>query len=510
LAAREAFLATLGDYSAGRTDLSAVLTCLGQVLRQQQALVRLVGLYNRDIAEYAMTVAPPSIGPQELLGMLIRPSRQPLRPLVSDNIPRSAETPSATSGVEPAAFEEAVPTPAVRPSEQTPTPAVRPDEQTPTPAPREMPPVAEPPAEPGAELTQPDDSGWMPSGSTGASPTPADVPLELPPLPPLERLEEPDKAPEDEPKEVSQPASPVMELPKPALVPVEPEEIEPLKPIPTTVRKPVTVEEVPSAAVAATTVPALYGGLADATPARRAKQLALALHWDRSLPEGVGSPISLQECLSRVSASQREATVVAYWEARRLAAEYQAVVTQAELIDDLFATAKPDNARDRSRLHSAKQTTTAARHEAHAALLEGLYELARRIDRASDTRWPMPSTTPHSGPYLLRLDERPRELAQTWQMKRLAATIPTLGKGLQDRAAAVTDADAARAAAAAKFATGDRDLEVVLASISRQTEETFAFLDSLSEYNRAIVEYALTVLPTATPAEQVVATLVVQ
>ena len=136
--------------------------------------------------------------------------------------------------------------------------------------------------------------------------------------------------------------------------------------------------------------------------------------------------------------------------------------------------------------------------------------MARRIDRASDTRWPMPDTTPHSGPYLLRLDARPRELAQTWQMKRLAATIPTLGEGLQDRAAAVIEADAARAAAAADFAAGDRDLEGALASVSRQTEETFAFLDLLGEYNRAIAEYALTVLPAAAPAEQVVATLVVQ
>ena len=42
----------------------------------------------------------------------------------------------------------------------------------------------------------------------------------------------------------------------------------------------------------------LYPALVDAEPAVRAKQLTVALHWDRSLPEGIGKPMNLPDCLA--------------------------------------------------------------------------------------------------------------------------------------------------------------------------------------------------------------------
>ncbi len=87
-------------------------------------------------------------------------------------------------------------------------------------------------------------------------------------------------------------------------------------------------------------------------------------------------------------------------------------------------------------------------------------------------------------------------------------TIPGLGENVQQHAAAVVEADAARVAAAEKYRTGGVPLEQVLDGVARQMEQTLAFLNTLTEYNRAIAEYVLTVLPPTTPADRLVAALV--
>ena len=43
-----------------------------------------------------------------------------------------------------------------------------------------------------------------------------------------------------------------------------------------------------------------------------------------------------------------------------------------------------------------------------------------------------------------------------------------------------------------------------------QTRQTLAFLETLTAYNRAIAEYALTVLPPETSADDLLATLAVE
>ena len=88
--------------------------------------------------------------------------------------------------------------------------------------------------------------------------------------------------------------------------------------------------------------------------------------------------------------------------------------------------------------------------------------------------------------------------------------IPGLGESVQQRATAVVEADAARAAAAEKYRSGAATIDQVLDGVAAQTEQTTAFLDSLTEYNRAIAEYVLLVRPPATPADKLVASLVVK
>ena len=483
-AAQDALAATLDAQRQGQLEVSAVLTCMRQYLRQQQALIRSVRLYNSDIADYALVVVAPGTGAQELIAMLIGPKRAEIRPLVAEDAVSRIGKSNGASAVERTVHEEQVPTRAVRPKKTPTAPA------TPADIPEES--DKQPPSS---------DAGWAPSASSQKTgPTLMPPQTGSAPLPPAE-----------------EPAQPTPERAKRPLVPVEPG---PLRPIPMETDKPVVQDASPLQPVPDTlsppsersespvATPALYSGLVDATPGSRAKQLALALHWDRSLPEDVGSPITLEACLRSSPAAGRLTMIQAYWRARQRAAEYQVVLSQAELVGDLSANASPDDRRGLLRLHSAKLTTAAAVHEAHAALVEAQFELARRIGRESDTQWPVPETTPHSGPYLLKLDEQPRTLVESWPLRRLAATIPVLADHMRERATAVVEADRARAAAAG-YAGDTPPLEQILSGISRQTDETLAFLQAITDYNQAIAEYALAVLPADVSPERLTAALVV-
>jgi len=448
LAAADALSASAEAYRQGGSELSAVLICARQHLRQQQALIQSVCLYNHDIAEYVFGAVPPGTNAHGLVGMLIKPAGESIRPLVNEDTPARPVSPETDLRVEAAGHDQQLPTPAVRqdPPATTP-PATTPPATTP---PATTPPATTPPAQ--------DDT-----------PSPAQVP-------------------------------------KRAIVPVEPL---PLKPAQRQADKPVVEEDSAAAVNAAATVPPLYPALLDAAPGVRARQLALVLHWDRSLPEAIGPPIGLKTCLESCSRADRLSMIEAYWQARQRAAEYQVVVSQAELLDDLIGLVSRRDGGGSARLHSAQLTTAAAVREAHVALIEAQFALARQIGRLSDSPWPIPSTAPHSGPYLLKVESQPKELIQSWPLRRLASTIPTLAECMRDRAQAVVRSDSARAAAVTGYRDGTRSVEQALSAISRQTDETLAFLQTLSDYNRGIAEYVLAVLPEDAAAGRVAAALVV-
>jgi hypothetical protein len=112
--------------------------------------------------------------------------------------------------------------------------------------------------------------------------------------------------------------------------------------------------------------------------------------------------------------------------------------------------------------------------------------------------------------YLLNLEAQPRRLVESWPTRRLAATIPAYNSSVQDHAAAVVAADVARVKAGEKYVLGNLPIEQALDEIAGQTRQTFAFLQTLTDYNRAIAQYALTVLPADASPAKIASALVVQ
>ena len=226
-------------------------------------------------------------------------------------------------------------------------------------------------------------------------------------------------------------------------------------------------------------------------------------------------PVTLEECLSRQNGGDRRATVEVFWIARQRAAEYQAVVQELEFLDNLLPVvlerrSKPEGAVEMLFLRAARQNAKANLQEAHAALIETQFELAVRTQLTAESVWPLPSTPPHAGQYLLNLEAQPRTLVQSWPMRRLAATIPAYSTSVQEHASSVVAADTAREKAIEKYTAGNLPVEEVIEEVARQTQQTFDFLQTLTDYNRSIAEYALTVLPPDASSARIASALVVQ
>ncbi len=170
--------------------------------------------------------------------------------------------------------------------------------------------------------------------------------------------------------------------------------------------------------------------------------------------------------------------------------------------------ALPDNASDGRRLRVARAAAAASAAAAHADLVDAQFHLAEAVGQSANRVWPTAVTRPHAGPYLLKSESLPPELARSWPLRRLADMVPRLSGNVREQATAVVEADAARVEAEAAWLDGAAPFEDVLRALDRQTDRTLAFLASLTAYNRAIADYALRVLPDTTPDEQLVKTLV--
>jgi len=497
-AADDAVLAIAEAYARGAADVTTVLDYRAQLGRRRQSFLAAVCDYNHDIAEYAMAVAGPETSAPVLVTMLIQVQRpaasrstsgdsgepRPLRGGAEIVSPRDSE-------VQPATLNEPLPA--------TPTePLAEPNAGRPTPAPpRESPlPTGEPTPAPPQESPLP--IGEPTPAPPQESPTPAGEPAPVPPTESQPAGEEP----AGEAFDPAAPAAPSLQL----LVPIPASDPEP---------QPHTTNRVDlDRGAAAPSGTGMFPALVEAKPGVRAQRLAEALCRNRTLGEADGRSIALKDCLREAKISPRGELIEAFWAARQRAAEYEVLAMHADWLEELlpFALARrnqPGGPEEMLRLQAARHAARAYRLEMQMRLMEAQFELTRSGGLPLDAAWLLPATTPHAGPYLLNLAAQPPLVVGSWPVKRLAATIPALTASLQDRSAAVIEADSARAAATAAYQSGQRSIDHVLAAINLQTAETQAFLATLTDYNRGIAHYVLTVVSPAIPADQLAEALVV-
>ena len=135
-----------------------------------------------------------------------------------------------------------------------------------------------------------------------------------------------------------------------------------------------------------------------------------------------------------------------------------------------------------------------------------LLELASSAGLEADKTALQPASVPFVGRYSLPASSP----GSSWSQRRLEATIPLRRQAIVEEARVVIDADASRAAVTAAFVAGRCPVERVLAGVEAQGRATSAFLLGVTEYNRAITQYAAMTLPMNTEAERFVAALMVE
>jgi len=252
----------------------------------------------------------------------------------------------------------------------------------------------------------------------------------------------------------------------------------------------------------------IYQGLAQARPPLQAQKLAELLHWDRTTP-GTGDKsqtLTLVRCLERTAPAARRSVIAAYWTARERAAVHQVLTEHADQLNLLSTQALELGTEQGSptgmlRLRAARQAVRAVALDEQASLTSAQFDLAQLLGWNLREPWPMPITPPHAGGYRLEIESLARPISESAPVRRLARAVPMLQAELERRSAAIVFADVARSQMRYHV---PHSLDVALTATRRQTDETLRFLRTLTEYNLAIADYALTVAsPDIAPAKLV-------
>ena len=191
-------------------------------------------------------------------------------------------------------------------------------------------------------------------------------------------------------------------------------------------------------------------------------------------------------------AGRRLETIEAYWIARQAMAVCHVLAEERQWLDALkpaLAAQNPPSPTDMLDLRSVCSAIESQSIDAQADCLAAEFDLAAVAGLPTDKALPQPTSVPFAGHFPLVLREGGG--ARDWSMRQTEAEIPRWEVVINDHAAAVIDADAARAAATADFLAGRASAECALAAIDVQTAETSAFQQSLIEYNRVIAQCAI-------------------
>ncbi|MHC4404916.1 MAG: hypothetical protein ACYTG0_35160 [Planctomycetota bacterium] len=480
-AADDAWIATVDAYRERTAGLAHVLSSLGRWGGQYRALVASVCDYNHAIADYALSVAGPQRDKRVVVGMLIRSQQSMAR---SPGVGRTAEAGvgERSSRVQQATLNAPLSRSQGSDLDNAPlwrgTP--RDDKKTPTVAPPRD--LGNPPEPHRADPPEPSEPAGEPSGPTAPSteepPSTATLPDEAPPLAEQQRSD-------------------------PGVIPLE---SLPHVPATRTARRPpVDLHAIDQTAAG------LYAALVEAEPLARAQHLTAALHWNRALSDAGGEPIELGRCLAGVAPSERRGAIDAYWSAAQRAAEYQALAGRVDFLEQLVPVAldqrgQPFGAEAMLEVRAARLAAQADLLVAKLTLRNAQHQLSRRLGRPSSEPALLPITEPHSGPFDVDASGGPP--VNLPPAPRLTSLIPGLADVVVDRATAVVGADASRASATSAYLAGTQPVDRVLASIQQQHDQTLAFLDTLTQYNQAIADYALAVTPSTLSGNQLAEMLV--
>jgi hypothetical protein len=234
------------------------------------------------------------------------------------------------------------------------------------------------------------------------------------------------------------------------------------------------------------TVRATFKPVVQDVPRQSVPQLVARLYDNRDSLAPAGRPLRLVECLQSAAPSRRLEAIEAYWTARQATADCRLLAEEKQWLDALkpaLVAQNPPSPTDMLDLRSARSAVEARSIDAQADCLAAEFQLAAMAGLPTDKALPLPASVPFAGRFPISLRE------SDWRARQAEAEIPRWEVVINDHAAAVAEADAARAAATAGFFARRTELEHVFKAIDVQEHEAAAFGQGLAEYNRCIAQY---------------------
>ena len=390
LAAMDYFEAT-ADYhmQRGQPGLSSVLQAYGDWVRQKRALLQAVERYNRDIAKYALPLAPATATPQVLAGMLIKHPT----PLAQSEATHAAWDVSATSPAQPTivptgAFE---PTLAVPPNTQKPespaTGEIRSLNSLPLVPPSSFTPSQPIPVQPTPAL--------RPSGNQWNQPTTPKVPLQAERRTSFYRQPTTDSAGRPVIRSVYVPPAnaPVVEDKLPAVLPKKEE--------PKLVKiDPLVVQASQETEGAKGKVLGYFEALQGLTPAEQAAQLRQIWQGSRTTQEH-DQPVTLSQCLAGRRSAGAAEVAAAFRQAAVWASRKQVWEEASGLISDLQPGLVPVTENSAPAMLAYRALSAgweADRLSCQQELLHAQYNLTLHVGYPLERGWLLPQgSEPNSG-----------------------------------------------------------------------------------------------------------------
>jgi hypothetical protein len=540
-AAEDALDAAVELQTGGQRPLADVIAALDGQVRQQRAFLAAVCRYNHDIADYALVVVPPQTTPAVLVSTLIkqnRPAGQPVVPLPTTaalgsvgilpasgsvgNLPESGISPSAASG-----------SPGIIPPiPNSPTRAA----QTGVMANQNQEIVTPTGAEETAPANSPGSVGILPASRAVVAPpnrqqgNEAEEPRLAPPQETAIPIEEQGAEGREQGAKSREHGAKSREQGTQSgkrgerTIPPPSDTQPPGGSTTRTSQKPISDPPAPGSSL-----PAPRSLLLGLPPAERAVKLTAILYEERNVPAAAGQPVPLIDCLRTITANNRVNVVDAYWAVRQAGAQHEVLLEEIQGLESLrtmLAAQNPPSPTAMLNLRAARLAVEAQRADTEADWTMARHQLAGLVEGKEQGAATMNSPRPPAGagilpqpvsiPFVGRLPLPASSSVgilpasssgRSWSQRRLEATIPQREQTILDQAAVVVEADALRAAATADFLAGRASCERVLAGIELEARETTAFLQGVSEYNRAICRYAASTLPANTQVEKFAAAL---
>lgn len=219
--------------------------------------------------------------------------------------------------------------------------------------------------------------------------------------------------------------------------------------------------------------------------------------------------LGLAAFLTRATAVERPAALAAYWRLAEQAGRKRVIAQQLGVLKGLQASATlPDDPAGKARLAGEIVALEADLADA-GVQLEAAQGEAARVLALDDKALPvLPASLPHAGRYQAHLDAQPANVANNRKVRHAATLIAAIHPAIAGHAAALVATEQARAVEAQAVERGGKQLEATLDAARQERLKSLALLQRLTDYNLAIGEYVLAVLPANTPADQLARSLV--